>query len=148
MAGAERQNRAMPTVLKPPSQAASASSTRPPPLARVTLPSNLPGSLKYLDDAQLRRLLEAVTVEINRRNQGAAKKEGAAAAMPATSAKDQFVPVSDKTTRAIDEIPEGKANLIRASFRAGFKPTAIARTFRISQSLVNRVVSSTEKPKR
>jgi hypothetical protein len=63
--------------------------------------------------------------------------------------RQQFsVPVPDQTTRAIDEIPEGKANLIRASFRAGIKPVAIARRFRISQSLVSRVLNSTEKPKR
>ena len=90
----------------------------------------------------------AVTVEINCRNQGGAKKKGATTPVAGTSAKDQSVPVSDQTTRAIDEIPEGKANLIRASFRAGIKPVAIARTFRISQSLVSRVLNSTEKPKR
>jgi hypothetical protein len=134
-------------VLKPPSQAASLSSTGVPPVARVTLPSDLSGSLKYLDDAQLERLLEAVTVEINRRNQGAAKNEGASAAVAGTSAKAQSAPASNKN-RAIDEIPEGKANLIRASLRAGMKPAAIARTFRISQSLVSRILSSTEKPKR
>jgi len=33
-----------------------------PSPARVTLPNDLSGSLKYLDDAQLNRLLEAVTV--------------------------------------------------------------------------------------
>jgi hypothetical protein len=148
MGGAKRQNRASSTIRNPPSQAASALSAGAPPLARVTLPSDLPGSLKYLDDAQLRRLLKAVTVEINRRNQGDAKKKGATPPVAGTSAKDQSVPVSDQTTRAIDEIPEGKANLIRASFRAGIKPVAIARTFRISQSLVSRVLNSTEKPKR
>ena len=37
-----------------------------PAPARVTLPSDLPGSLKYLDDAQLQRLSKAVAVEINR----------------------------------------------------------------------------------
>jgi hypothetical protein len=93
-------------------------------------------------------LLEAVTVEINRRNQGDAKKKGATPPVAGTSAKDQSVPISDKITRAIDEIPEEKGNLIRASFRAGIKPVAIARTFRISQSLVSRVLNSTEKPKR
>jgi hypothetical protein len=148
MGGAKRQNRASSTIRNPPSQAASVLSAGAPPLARVTLPSDLPGSLKYLDDAQLRRLLEAVTVEINRRNQGDAKKKGVTPSVAGTSAKDQSAPVSDKTTRAIDEIPEGKANLIRASFRAGIKPVAIARTFRISQSLVSRVLNSTEKPKR
>jgi hypothetical protein len=148
MGGAKRQKRASSMVLKPPSRAASVSSAGAPPLARVTLPNDLSGSLKYLDDAQLRRLLEAVTVEINRRNQGAAKNEGATAGVAATSAKDQSVPASNEITRTIDEIPEGKANLVRASFRAGIKPVAIARTFRISQSLVNRVLSSIEKPNR
>jgi hypothetical protein len=56
------------------------SSTDTPPPARVTLPSDLSGSLKYLDDAQLQRLLKAVTVEIDRRNQGAPKNETATAA--------------------------------------------------------------------
>jgi hypothetical protein len=75
-------------------------------------------------------LLDAVTVEINRRNQGDAKNKDATPPVAGTLAKGESVPVCDKTTRAIDEIPEGKANLIRASFRAGIKPVAIARTFR------------------
>src|SRR6516165_3394674 len=141
MGGAKRQNRASSTIRNPPSQAASAGA---PPLARLTLPSDLPGSLKYLDDAQLRRLLEAVTVEINRRNHVHAKKRGIPPPVARTLAKDQSVTVSDKMTRAIDEIPEGKANLIRATFRAGIKPVAIARTFRISQSLVSHVLNLTE----
>ena len=146
MGGAKRQNRASSTIQNPPSQAVLSAGV--PPLARVMLPSDLPRSLKYLDDAQLRRLLEAVTVEINRRNQGDAKKKGATPPLARTSAKDQSAPVSDKTTRTIDEIPEGKVNLIRASFRAGIKPVVIARTFRISQSLVSYVLNLTEKPKR
>src|SRR5215472_3174251 len=146
MGGAKRQNRASSTIQNPPSQAVL--SAGGPPLARVMLSSDLPRSLKYLDDAQLRRLLEAVTVEINRRNQGDAKKKGATPPLARTSAKDQSAPVSDKTTRTIDEIPEGKVNIIRASFRAGIKPVAIARTFRISQSLVSYVLNLTEKPKR
>jgi hypothetical protein len=148
MGGGERQNRPSSTVLKPPSQAAPVSSTGEPPVARVTLPSNLSGSLKYLDDAQLQRLLEAVTVEIDRRNHGAAKNKGATAGVGGTSTKDQSVPTSNEKNRASDKIPEGKANLIRASFRAGMKPAAIARTFRISQSLVSRILDSAEKPKR
>jgi hypothetical protein len=124
------------------------SSTDAPSPARVTLPSDLSGSLKHLDDAQLQRLLEAVTVEINRRNQGAPKNETATAAALGTSSQGQSAAFRNKNIRGIDEIPEGKANLIRASFRAGVKPAAIARTFRIPQSLVNRLLSSTEKPKR
>jgi hypothetical protein len=126
-----------PSDLKP-SSGTSRVSTVSSASARVALPNDLSGSLKYLDDAQLRRLLEAVNVEVNRRN--------------------QIVPRSDKDksgatrtlrnkTGSVDQIPEGKANLIRASFAAGLKPAAIARTFRISQSLVNRIIGSTEKPK-
>jgi hypothetical protein len=125
------------------------SSTEKSSPARVTLPSDLAGSLKYLDDAQLRRLREAVTVEINRRNQGAPEAKTAAAAATGTSPQGQFAASRNEKTRAIEEIPEGRANLIRASFRAGIKPAAIARTFHLPQSLVTRVLSAiTEKPKR
>jgi hypothetical protein len=95
----------------------------------VTLPSDLSNSLQYLEDAQLERLREAVVVEINRRAQhikkGQVDAPGASRRAPAVSEK------SDPT----QEIPEGKANLIRASFNAGLKPATIARTFHVSQAL-------------
>jgi hypothetical protein len=117
-----------------------------PAPARVTLPRDLSGSLKYLDDAQLQRLREAVAVEINRRN--AVSENQTATAVPLeTSSQGQSVVGRNKTASRFDEIPEGKANLIRASFKAGVKPAAIARTFRIPQSLVNRVLSAVEKRK-
>jgi hypothetical protein len=143
----ERQTQASSPALKPSCRASSVTSTDAPSPARVTLPSDLAASLKYLDDAQLRRLIEAVTVEINRRSQGASENETALAAAPGASSQDRSAAFRNKIEE-IEEIPEGKANLIRASFKAGFKPAAIARTFRISQSLVNRILSSTEKPKR
>jgi hypothetical protein len=51
-------------------------------------------------------------------------------------------------TNSPEDIPLAKANLVRASFKAGLKPAAIARNFRLPQSWVNRIVSGTEKPKR
>jgi len=117
-----------------------------PAPAQVTLPSDLSGSLKYLDDAQLQRLREAVAVEVNRRI-AASRNETAAAAPAETSSQGQSAAGRNKTASRFDELPEGKANLIRASFKAGVKPAAIARTFRISQSLVNRVLSAVEKRK-
>jgi hypothetical protein len=148
MGGPERRNRASPTVLKPPYRTASASSADALPPARVTLPSNLAGSLKYLDDIQLQRLHEAVTVEINRRNQSTPKHDTATAAATTTSSPTQSAAPRNRKVKETDDIPEGRANLIRASFNAGIKPGAIARTFRISQSLVNRVLNLAEKPKR
>jgi len=76
MGGYERQDHALSTVVKPSSRAPSVSSTDAPYPARVTLPSDLPGSLKYLDDAQLQRLLEAVAAEINRRKRCVTTSDG------------------------------------------------------------------------
>jgi DNA invertase Pin-like site-specific DNA recombinase len=134
-------------VLKPSTRTAP-SSTNVPSAPRVTLPSDLSGSLKYLDSAQLQRLHAAVNEEIERRNQTASKGKTVAAAAPGMPPQDKSLAYRDKKIKEFDEIPEGRANLIRASFRAGIKPTSIARTFRISQSLVNRVLSSAEKPKK
>jgi hypothetical protein len=104
----------------------------------VALPSDITNSLQYLDDADLQRLHAAVEAEIDRRKRGASPgKTNKAPAPPASR------PVSKVTE--IAEIPEGKANLIRASFDAGVKPPTIARTFGVSLSLVNRTIRSSKK---
>jgi hypothetical protein len=136
----ERQSRS--------SSTASKSSSAAPPLPRVTLPSDLSASLKYLDDVQLEKLLAAVTIEIDRRNQAAGHNQTTAVAATGTTSQGQSAPVYRKKISESEEIPEGRVNLIRASFKAGIKPVTIARTFRMSQALVNRVLSSMEKPKR
>jgi hypothetical protein len=46
------------------------------------------------------------------------------------------------------DVPEGKSNLIRDSFRAGLKPAAIAKTVGLPQSVVNRVLGVPGKFKR
>jgi hypothetical protein len=74
-----------------------------------------------LDNAQLQRLLEAVIVEINRRKQRLSERDTGTAG--ATKAPQLVAARSKQGT--VDEIPEGKANLIRASFSAGLKPAAI-----------------------
>src|SRR5215472_14853973 len=147
MQGFQRQNHASSSVLGPSSGASSPSSVSTPSPARVTLPSDLSGSLKYLDDAQLNRLLEAGTVEIDRRNQGGPKSKTAAAAPIRASSPGQSASIRNDKIGGIEQIPEGTANLIRASFRAGVKAAEIARTFRISRSAVSRILSSPEKPK-
>jgi hypothetical protein len=96
---------------------------------RVRLPSDLARSLEYLDDTELQKLQDAVNAEIERRDRTPAAK---------TSTR-----TSDK--EAV-QIPQGQVNLIRASFKAGLKPAAIARTLRISPSLVRRVLQSNASP--
>jgi hypothetical protein len=141
------RNQTSSTRLTPSPRAPSASSNDAPSTPRVTLPSDLAGSLKYLDDAQLQKLLQAVTVEIDRRR-GTRNNDPAVGAATGTSSQVQTAAFRNKTIREMDEIPEGRANLIRASFKAGMKPAAIARTFRISRSLVNRVLSARQTPER
>jgi hypothetical protein len=53
-----------------------------------------------------------------------------------------------KSSGVSADLPAGKANLIKASYSAGMKPTAIARMFRLSQSVVNRVLDLPAKSKK
>jgi hypothetical protein len=109
--------------------------TRPP---RFALPSDIATSLRYLDDAELQRLQVAVEAEIGRRKRDARSDDGFA------SRASRPVPSPVATTK-VAEIPEGRANLIRASFDAGLKPATIARTFGVSLSLVNRIIRDAQK---
>jgi hypothetical protein len=132
------------TVPQELSRAAPAFPCGVPSTPRITLPNDLSNSLRHLGDAELQQLLAAVTREISRRNQGTSISGSSKADGTATFQSAQ----SRKKASNVDEIPEGKANLIRASFGAGLKRAAIARMFRISPSLVNRIIASTEKSKR
>ena len=129
-----KNGRSSSTLPKGSSRAPSVSSTDVQSTPRVILPNDIATSLRYLDNPELQRLLAAVRTEITRRNQEAAA---------ATTSQ----PVETHKTTSVDEVPEGKANLIRASFGAGLKPAAIARMFRVSPSLVNRIIRSAEKAK-
>ena len=122
---------------KPSAAAPSASSTALPAIPRVVLQNDLSASLQHLEDAELQRLLTAVEAEVQRRRQAASAGEAAAKPAPPRTEPAE-----------ISDIPEGKANLVRASFKAGLKPAAIARTFGVSLSLVNRIVRAAEKAQR
>jgi hypothetical protein len=112
---------------------------------RVTLPKNLSETLKRLDDAELETLLREVTAEAERR--GVMKPVNTVAA-PQTVPAAKFQVRQSKSSVALPDLPAGKANLIKASRSAGMKPPAIARMFRLSQSVVNRVLDLPAKSKR
>ena len=122
-----------------PEAAGSTSATELVAPSRVTLPRNLSATLRGLEDVDLETLQREVAAEIKRRR--SAKPAETIAEVPPPQA------VSPAKTEAAD-VPTGKANLIRASFQAGMKPVAIARSLRISRSLVDRVLGGLEKPKR
>ena len=135
-----------PTTVAPKAPAVSQASIGSQLPARVMLPSNLPEALKQLDDTQLQTLLSDVTAEIDRR--GAEPVKAVDPAGPTEKVARRKTSAGPRQASAEVEVPEGKANMIRASFKAGMKPTAIARSLRISRLHVNRVLGAPEKPKR
>jgi hypothetical protein len=70
-------------------------------------------------------LCDAVHAEIERRGLALGKKE-----------RDQTSGLTEETA----QIPEGKVNLIQASFNAGLTPATIARTLGIPSALVRRAL--------
>jgi len=92
------------------------------------LPTNLPSALKHLDDNQLDRLLSAVLAELKQRGKKLSVSDE-------TSRKQQIKEVAPP-------LAEGKLNAVRAAFKAGVRPSRIARQFGISQSDVKKVLAS------
>jgi hypothetical protein len=112
---------------------------------RVTLPKNLPQTLKRLEDAELETLLREVTAEADRR---AASRPTKTISALQTVQAGKLQTSSAKRSDAPADLPAGKANLIRASHLAGMKPRAIARMVRLPQSAVNRVLDLPAKSKK
>jgi hypothetical protein len=77
------------------------------------LPENLASSLQQLSDEHFRRLLAAVLNEQKRRG------------------KNNIAPGEKFGVRALSV---GKLNAVRAAFKAGVKPTQIAKQFGLSKS--------------
>src|SRR5262245_40679203 len=100
------------------------------------LPHDLAGALKRLDDVELDALLAAVTTEAERRGR-----------RPPSPAKEK--PVSDAKPQRRQEAAQdgtgslttGKLNAVRAAFKAGVKPSAIAKQFGISHSDIRKALA-------
>jgi hypothetical protein len=111
---------------------------------RVTLPKNLSEALKRLEDAELETLLREVIAEAERRGIG---RPTHTVVEPPIALAPKFQARQSKGSGAPADLPTGKVNLIKASHSAGMKPPAIARMFRVSQSVVNRVLGMAAKSK-
>lgn len=94
---------------------------------RRLLPQNLDATLRYLTDEDLNRLLVAVTKERERR--GALV---AAAQPPSVGAPELAV----SGTSRVEGLTQSQINLIRASIKAGVKPSVLSRQFGISQAQI------------
>ena len=98
---------------------------------RHILPSDLPAAIKHLNDQELDQLQAVVMAEQLRRG----KKP----------------PLPEKTKQieaAAVSLTPSKLNAVRAAFKAGVRPSKIAKQFGIPQSDVRKVIASEGMKKR
>ena len=129
---------ATPTTMRAPEPEAvpeGEADQRSPP--RHFLPNDLAGSLKRLDDAEIDSLLAAVTQEAKHRNRLPSSPTREKVLAGATRLSHQ-VPAQDGAS----SLTKGQLNAVRAAFKAGVKPSTIARQFRISRSVVRKALAS------
>ncbi len=109
---------------------------------RLALPGNLAGSLRHLEDDQLRTLLRAANAEAERRGWKTARadpggpRRDAAGAAPRASAR--------KRTESRPLTP-GQEKIVRAALAAGVGPAAIARQFGIARTQVLRIAAAAKR---
>lgn len=116
-----------PSANTPPSSQKTDDGDANAPSQSYAVPTNLPSALKHLDDDQLDRLLTAVRTEQHRRGK--------------TVPKSVEPSRKQRINEASPPLAQGKLNAVRAAFKAGVKPTRIAREFGISQSDVKKALS-------
>src|ERR1019366_4743900 len=95
------------------------------------LPTNLPSALRYLDDDQLDRLLGAALAE--RQARGGKKLSVSDEPRRKKRIKEDTVPLA-----------QAKLNAVRAAFKAGVRPSRIARQFGVSLSDVRKALATDE----
>jgi hypothetical protein len=109
--------------------------------ARHVLPQDLPGAIRHLTDQELDLLIAASSAEAKRRSRSP----------PPTVQTNDVIP--KRSSRSLDGQPgepvvsltRGQINAVRAAFKAGFKPSIIARQFKISPTDVRKVLASNTK---
>jgi hypothetical protein len=115
---------------------------------KIALPKNIAQTLKFLSDDDLETLRGSVDSEFKRRRPTSARPNArkASALQPAaasTASRGRHGELDSGTA-----IPAGRVSLIKASYQAGMKPVAIARSLRVSLSIVNEVLSTESKARR
>jgi hypothetical protein len=104
---------------------------------RHLLPKDLTGALKQLGDREIDALLSAVTTEAERRGHLSAQRSQEKFAADAKTQAHQ-APIE----AGAGSLTTGKLNAVRAAFKAGVRPSAIARQFGISQSDVRQALAT------
>jgi hypothetical protein len=108
-----------------PQPTASHANTTAPSLRHI-LPKDLPNAITALTDKELDQLSAAILIEQQRRGKKPPSNEN----VQKRRVKDVCPPMS-----------VGKMNAVRAAFKAGLKPSQIARQFRISLADVRKALA-------
>ena len=107
------------------------------PEQRHVLPKDLANAVKQLNDRELDLLITACLEEAKRRGRLPPSDQIVERASPTgKSSRKRQVEV------ATVSLTQGQVNAVRAAFKAGIKPSLIARQFGISQSDVRKVLAS------
>jgi hypothetical protein len=117
-----------PDLLSPAAKPPVPADERPRHPLKHLLPTDLAGALMRLDDSEIDALLAAVTAEAERRDRVPKRQIARPAAKPPA--------VEDIASG----LAQGKLNAVRAAFKAGVKPSVIARQFGVSQSDVRKAL--------
>ncbi len=120
---------------------------RQPGKSKIALPTDLGRSLRLLDDAQLDRLMEAVTDEVRRRGRNPPDSPSVRGrSAKRTPAKAGRAKPEEPVTAAT--VTPGQERLILAAFEAGLRPAAIAKEVRVSRSTVQHVITAAQPDRR
>jgi hypothetical protein len=125
---------ASPSPIKPVPATQIAADASP---QRHVLPKNLRKAVEHLSDGELDLLHAATLEEMGRRGR-----------LPPTDRTTDRSSETDKSPHkrqvevATVSLTRGQVNAVRAAFKAGIKPSLIARQFRISLSDVRKVLAS------
>jgi hypothetical protein len=117
----------------------------PPPLKQVQpaqrprhfLPKDLPNAVKHLTDGELDRLLAVSIDEAKRRG----RLPPSFQPNPRNNSRQSSTEKRQSTTATVT-LTRGQMNAVYAAFKAGIKPSQIARQFGIAQSDVHKVLRS------
>ena len=114
-----------------------APATHPSP-PRYLLPKDLPGALAQLSDNEIDSLLAALIEEAK----GRGRLPSDMRTKPAKTDRAAQRRHEGRTGDRMVALTPGQTNAVRAAFKAGVKPAAMAREFRISPAAVRLVLAA------
>lgn len=104
------------------------------------LPADLPKALIWLSDRELTDLASAVAAE-----QGRRKPEPPPAVADDRTGKGNIAPLARRKAQSSEHgtppLPRARINAIKAAFKAGVRPSVIARQFGVTQQAIREALA-------